>query len=170
MFNPGPTYQQLQATTVLSTTAQLKVTLLALTCCLVSACGDVEPIIKNVTTLQPRPQLVEIIPVATSLKTLPQAVEILMQPEPTAEPPTDTDPALEHIVLDLNLSTEILATGHTDVSTLQLNMNKLPDLFEQSEKEPKTSFYVELLRNENIPQATKNIDGLNLTIERRLGG
>lgn len=135
--------------------------------CLVGSCGSDasrEPTISKA----PTPLLQEIIPVATAPKTLSLELEELLQAEP--ELPGDVSPPLENVVLDLSLSAEILATGDDSVGTLQLDTNRLPDLFEQTEKEPKTSFNVRLLRNEGLPNLSKNIDGLNLTIERRLGG
>lgn len=139
-----------------------------MTCSLVNGCGSGENIQQPRVMAKKTPLLVEIIPVATAPKTLSAEVETLLKPE--LEPHSETDPVLEQVVLDLNLSTEILATGDDRVGTLQLDVKRLPDLFDQPGKESKTSFHVELLRNDNFPHVTKTIDGLNLTIERRLGG
>ena len=149
--------------------AWLKTILLVLSCSALSSCGNsVGNSQQPLASMKQRPLLVDVIPVATAPKTLSAEVEELLKPE--VEPRSEADPVLEQVVLDLNLSAEILATGDDGVGTLQLDMNKLPDLFDQPEKEAKTSFHVELLRNDNFPHVTKTIDGLNLTIERRLGG
>ena len=98
------------------------------------------------------------------------AVEKLVTAQYPATPPDDAEQDLKEIVLDLNLSEDILAAGEYGPGSLQLNVNRLPDLFEDTAKEPKTSFHVELLRNEPLHNVSKTIDGLNLTIERKLGG
>jgi hypothetical protein len=171
VFRSGISYQQLQTGPVKSPSLNvvwLKTILLVLTCSLVNGCGSDGNIQQPLVMVEQRPLLVEVIPVATAPKTLSAEVAELLKPE--VEPRSEADPVLDQVVLDLNLSAEILATGDDGVGTLQLDMNRLPDLFEQPEKQAKTSFHVELLRNDNFPHVTKTIDGLNLTIERRLGG
>jgi hypothetical protein len=91
------------------------------------------------------------------------------QESPAPSGPPQPDAAPEHLDIDLSLPADTaFAQGEPGYSG-PYQKNKLPNLFGPPDKQKKTSINAELLRDEKNPDVIESIDGLNLTIERKLG-
>lgn len=78
-------------------------------------------------------------------------------------------PAVEKAAIDLSLPPEVLSTVNGSENSSPEKGNKLPNLFVIPDKSKQTSYNAELLREEHNPDIVDSIEGMNLTIERKLG-
>jgi len=96
-------------------------------------------------------------------------VEPPQERPPTPEESSPAGAAPEQIDIDLSLPPDTWSADTAPVEGVGDGKPVLPNLFATPDKKQKTRINAELFRDEENPDVIDSIEGMNVTIERKLG-